>query len=39
VRAITAADVQAFMKKYVSHMQAAVVGDPGKIDQGLFTSL
>jgi zinc protease len=39
VRAVTAADVQAFAKKYLGHLQAAVVGDPSKIDQGLFTSL
>lgn len=39
VRAVTAADVQAFAKKYFGHLQAAVVGDPSKIDAGLFTSL
>ena len=39
VRAITAADVQAFAKKYLGHLQAAVVGDPSKVDSALFTSL
>jgi predicted Zn-dependent peptidase len=39
VRAVTAADVQAFAKKYLGHLHAAVVGDPSKIDSGLFTSL
>jgi len=39
VRAVTAADVQAFARKYLGHMQAAVVGDPAKIDAALFTSL
>jgi zinc protease len=39
VRAITAADVQAFAKKYFGHLQAAVVGDPSKVDSALFTSL
>lgn len=39
VRAVTAADIQAFARKYIGHMQAAVVGDPAKVDAGLFTSL
>jgi zinc protease len=39
VRAVTAADVQAFAKKYITHLQAAVVGDKTKIDATLFTSL
>ncbi len=38
VRAVTAADIQAFAKKYMMHMQAAVVGDKSKIDATLFTS-
>jgi zinc protease len=38
VRAVTAADIQAFAKKYMTHMQAAVVGDKSKIDATLFTS-
>jgi zinc protease len=39
VRAVTAADIQAFAKKYIVHLQAAVVGDKSKIDATLFTSL
>jgi zinc protease len=39
VRAVTAEDVQAFARKYLGHLQAAVVGDPTKVDAGLFTSL
>jgi zinc protease len=39
VRAVTAADIQAFARKYLVHMQAAVVGDPAKVDAALFTSL
>jgi len=39
VRAVTAADIQAFAKKYLGHLQAAVVGDPSKVDGSLFTSL
>jgi zinc protease len=38
VRAVTAEDIQAFARKYLGHMQAAVVGDPSKIDAALFTS-
>jgi predicted Zn-dependent peptidase len=39
VRAVTAADIQAFAKKYLGHLQAAVVGDASKVDGTLFTSL
>jgi predicted Zn-dependent peptidase len=39
VRAVTAADVQAYAKRYLGHLQAAVVGDPHKVDQAVFTSL
>jgi zinc protease len=39
VRAVTAADIQAFARKYLGHLQAAVLGDPAKVDAGLFTSL
>jgi len=39
VRGVTAADVQAYAKKYLGHLQAAVVGDPGKVDASVFTSL
>jgi zinc protease len=38
VRAVTAPDVQAYVKKYLGHLQAAVVGDPAKVDQAIFTS-
>ena len=38
LRAVTATDIQAFAKKYFVHMQAAVIGDPAKIDTKLFTS-
>jgi predicted Zn-dependent peptidase len=39
IRAVTTAGVQAFAKKYLGHLQMVVIGDPGKIDQGLFLSL
>jgi predicted Zn-dependent peptidase len=39
VRAITAADIQAFARKYIAHLQAAVLGDPTKVDPSIFTSL
>jgi zinc protease len=39
IRAVTTADIQAFARKYMGHMQAAVLGDPAKVDAGLFTSL
>ncbi len=39
VRAVTAADVQAFAKKYLTHLQAAVLGDPSRVDAALFTAL
>jgi zinc protease len=38
VRALTAADIQAFAKKYLKNIQAAVLGDPHKVDASLFTS-
>lgn len=38
LRAVTAKDIQDFAKKYMVHMQSAVVGDPAKIDGKLFTS-
>jgi predicted Zn-dependent peptidase len=38
-RSVTAADVQLFATKYMVHLQTAVVGDPSKVDQALFTSL
>jgi zinc protease len=39
IRAVTAAGVQAFARKYLVHMQMVVVGDPAKIDPSLFVSL
>jgi zinc protease len=39
IRAVTAAGVQAFAKKYLGHLQMVVVGDPSKIDKSLFVSL
>jgi zinc protease len=39
VRSVRAADIQAYAKKYLGHMQAAVVGAPSKVDSALFTSL
>jgi zinc protease len=39
VRAVTTGDVQAYAKKYLVHLQAAVVGDPGRVDPTIFTSL
>lgn len=38
VRAVSAADIQAFAKKHLTHLQAAVLGDPAKVDAALFTS-
>ena len=39
VRAITAADIQAYAKKYMKDLQCAVLGDPGKVENGVFTGL
>ena len=39
IRAVTAADVQAFAKKYIHNLQTAYVGDPTKLDKTLFDSL
>jgi predicted Zn-dependent peptidase len=39
IRAVTPAGVQAFAKKYLQRVQVVVVGDPAKIDRGLFVSL
>jgi zinc protease len=39
IRAVTAAGVQAFAKKYLAHLQVVVVGDPSKLDRALFLSL
>jgi predicted Zn-dependent peptidase len=40
IRAVTAAGVQAFAKKYLGHLQMVVIGpDPAKLDQSLFLSL
>lgn len=39
IRGVKAADVQAFAKKYATHLQTSVLGDPSKIDKGLFGSI
>jgi zinc protease len=39
IRAVTPAGVQAFARKYLTHLQMVVVGDPAKIDHTLFESL
>ncbi len=38
VRLVTADQVQEFLRKYVKNLQTVVLGDPGKIDNKLFTS-
>jgi zinc protease len=39
IRGVTPAAVQAYAKKYVNHLQVVVLGDPAKVDKGLFGSL
>jgi len=39
VRAVTAADVQAFAKKYMVNLQTVMLGDPAKLDPALGKSL
>jgi predicted Zn-dependent peptidase len=39
MRAVTAAGVQAYARKYMQRFQFVVVGDPAKIDKALFGSL
>ena len=39
VDAVTAADVQALAKKYLSNLQVVLLGDPSKLDAKLATSL
>ena len=39
IRAVTPAGVQAFAKKYLARVQMVVLGDPAKVDRGLFGSL
>jgi len=39
IKAVTAAEIQAFAKKYAAHLQTVVIGDPTKVDKGLFGSL
>ncbi|MFO0754924.1 MAG: pitrilysin family protein [Byssovorax sp.] len=39
IRAVTAAEVEAFFQKQAVHMQTTVLGDPSKIDQSLFGSM
>jgi len=39
LRAVTAADVQAFSKKYIVNLQTVMLGDPAKLDPALGKSL
>ncbi len=39
IRAVTPADVQAYAKRYLGRLQMVVLGDPSKIDKGLFSSM
>lgn len=39
IKAVTSAEIQAFAKKYAGRLQTVVLGDPAKIDRGLFGSM
>lgn len=39
IKAVTAAEIQAFAKKYAGRLQTVVLGDPTKVDKGLFGSM
>jgi zinc protease len=39
IRAVSAADVQAFAKKYMHKLQTVYLGDPSKVDKKLFDSM
>ncbi len=39
IKAVTAAEIQAFAKKYAGRFQTVVIGDPAKVDKGLFGSM
>jgi len=39
IEAVTAAEVQAFAKKYAGRLQTVVIGDPARIDKALFGSM
>lgn len=39
IKAVTAAEIQAFAKKYAGRLQTVVIGDPTKIDKALFGSM
>jgi predicted Zn-dependent peptidase len=39
IKAVTAEGIQAFAKKYAGRLQTVVIGDPAKIDKGLFGSM
>jgi zinc protease len=39
IRGVTPAGVQAYAKRYLGRLQVVVIGDPAKIDRGLFGSL
>ncbi|MFS8069132.1 MAG: M16 family metallopeptidase [Byssovorax sp.] len=39
IKAVTSAEIQAFAKKYAGRLQTVVLGDPARIDRGLFGSM
>ncbi len=39
IRAVTAAGVQTYAQRYLGRLQMVVLGDPAKVDKGLFSSL
>lgn len=39
MRAVTPAEIQSVAKKYLRNARFVVVGDPKKIDRGLFVSM
>jgi predicted Zn-dependent peptidase len=39
IKAVTAAEIQAFTRKYAQHLQTVVIGDPAKVDKALFGSM
>lgn len=39
IKAVTAEQILAFAQRYAGHLQTVVLGDPAKIDRGLFGSM
>lgn len=39
IKAVTTEEIQAFAKKYAGRLQTVVLGDPARIDRGLFGSM